>query len=93
MTPTPDELLDVTSETARRDRRTRRAVATVKPSTSGIAACTGHRALFDRAEVDHPGHDILLRASQVCAICPLAVGCGFRVPVPVRASTRALRPV
>ncbi|MFI2360441.1 hypothetical protein OG582_39415 (plasmid) [Streptomyces anulatus] len=89
MTPDPDELLDVTSETARRDRRTRRAVATVKPSTSGVAACTGHRALFDAAEVDKPGHGKLLRASRICATCPLAASCGFRVTAPTSTSTRS----
>ncbi|MFJ3714021.1 MULTISPECIES: hypothetical protein [unclassified Streptomyces] len=39
-----------TSLVARQARRTRTAVATVRPSGQGVAACTGHRDLFDAAE-------------------------------------------
>ncbi|WP_326615335.1 hypothetical protein OG949_41250 (plasmid) [Streptomyces scopuliridis] len=70
---------------ARRSRRTRRAVATVQPSSAGNAACTGHQELFDAAENYKPPVDILIQAAAVCATCPIAATCGFRITAPATA--------
>ncbi|MFE2498847.1 hypothetical protein [Streptomyces scopuliridis] len=70
---------------ARRSRRTRKAVATVQPSSAGNAACAGQQELFDAAENYKPPADILTRAAAVCATCPIAATCGFRVTAPATA--------
>ncbi|MFE3144268.1 hypothetical protein [Streptomyces scopuliridis] len=82
---TPQQTTDPKTFPARRSLRTRRAVTTVQPSSAGNAACTGRQELFDAAENYKPPVDILTRAAAVCAACPMAATCGFRINAPATA--------
>ncbi|WP_207309473.1 hypothetical protein [Streptomyces kasugaensis] len=67
---------------ARRAQQTLAAVATVRPSSSGIAACTPHRDLFDEAGSDRAPTTVRIEAAGICARCSFAGDCGFRVAMP-----------
>ncbi|TSB17772.1 hypothetical protein [Streptomyces benahoarensis] len=60
------------------------AVATVPPSYDGVAACAPHIDLFDLASSGHSPADIRHRAAGICARCPLAARCAFRIQPPRR---------
>ncbi|MFF8790836.1 hypothetical protein [Streptomyces sp. NPDC015125] len=79
---------DLKTEAARRDRRTRAAVATVTPTSTGTAACRSDVALFDRAASARAPLTDRIEAATTCATCPLTASCGFRMEMP-KASSRA----
>ncbi|WP_336052136.1 hypothetical protein [Streptomyces sp. CA2R101] len=79
---------DLKTEAARRDRRTRAAVATVAPTSAGTAACRTKRDLFDQADSARAPLTVRIEAATTCASCPLVLTCGFRVAMP-KASSRA----
>ncbi|WP_044365365.1 hypothetical protein [Streptomyces natalensis] len=69
-------------------RRTLAAVATIRPTTSGVAACTNKRDVFDVAGSGRAPLVVRIEAASTCATCPLADTCGFRIAMP-SASSRA----
>ncbi|MFJ6792014.1 hypothetical protein [Streptomyces angustmyceticus] len=79
---------DLKTEAARRDRRTRAAVATVVPTSAGLASCRTKEALFDRAGSKRASLVDQVEAAEVCQGCAFADSCGFRIAMP-RASSRA----
>ncbi|WP_216849143.1 hypothetical protein [Streptomyces sp. TM32] len=79
---------DLKTEAARRDRRTRAAVATVAPTSAGLAGCRTKADLFDQADSARAPLTIRIKAATTCANCPLAATCGFRVAMP-KTSSRA----
>ncbi|GGN61892.1 hypothetical protein GCM10012285_61380 [Streptomyces kronopolitis] len=79
---------DLKTEAARRDRHTRAAVATVAPTSAGMAACRADVDLFDRAASARAPLTTRIEAATACATCPFATTCGFRVAMPM-ASSRA----
>lgn len=79
---------DVKTEAARRDRRTRAAVATVAPTSAGTAACRAERDLFDQVGSARAPLTARIKAASFCAACPFAAACGFRIAMP-KVSSRA----
>lgn len=72
----------------REERRTLKAVATVRGTINGVAACMSRSDLFDVAGSGRAPLTLRVEAATICARCPFVERCAFRVMMPAL-STRA----